>query len=53
MISEKRPRHYAAEYLDLKTKEEKIEYIKTIPSHFKEMVRLHVKITKDRARMRK
>ena len=53
MIYEKKPRQYAAEYLKLKTREEKIEYIKTIPSHFKDMVRLHVKITKDRARMQK
>ena len=44
MIGEKRPRHYAAEFLALKTKQEKIDYVQSIPVHLRGLTKRHVLI---------
>lgn len=43
MITELRPREYAAKIIDSKSKKEKQRIVASIPAHLKAMVREHVK----------
>ena len=45
---EKRPRHYAAEILKLKTKEERRAALDSVPEHLRDLVRKHVQAAYDR-----
>ena len=51
LINEKRPREFAHDFLMAKTKEERQAVADSVPAHLKNMVKLHIKITKDRRRM--
>ena len=44
MINEKRPRQYAADFMQLKTKQEKIEFVESIPEHLRKLTKRHVLI---------
>ena len=48
LIHEKRPRHYAAEYLAATTKEQKIAIVNSIPNHLKGLTKLHIDIAKEK-----
>jgi len=45
---EKRPRHYAAEILKLKTKEERRAALDSVPREYQDMVRKHVQAAYNR-----
>ncbi len=45
MMSDKRPRHYAAEFMQLKTKQEKIDFVQSIPEHLRSLTKRHVEIS--------
>lgn len=42
MRNEKRPREYAFEIYELKTKKERVEALKNVPEHFRDLVKKHV-----------
>ena len=48
LINEKRPRYYAAEYLACETKAQRQAIADSVPEHLKSLVRLHIKISRDR-----
>jgi hypothetical protein len=52
MINHKMPRIYAAEYMACKTKEERQAIADSVPEHLKRLVQLHIKISKERERMK-
>lgn len=45
-MDEKRPRHYAADFIAARSKEEQQRVIDSIPAHLIDMVREHVKTTR-------
>ncbi len=45
---EKRPRHYFAELMQITDKQERKSYIKTIPAHYKNIVRAYDKAYKEK-----
>ena len=45
MVTDKRPRHYADEILQLKTKAERKKALDNVPSHFSDWVRKIVEIS--------
>lgn len=47
------PRHYAADYMACNNKAERQAVADSVPAEFKELVKLHIKITKDRINDRK
>jgi len=49
---EKRPRHYAAEYLACKTNQQREGVIQTIPEHYKKIVKEHIKTARGIKRVR-
>ncbi len=53
MINEKRPRHYADEYLRAKNKAERQAIADSVPQIYKEMVQLHIKIIRDKQKWSK
>ena len=53
LISEKRPRHYADDYLRAKNKAERQAIADSVPAKYKEMVQLHIKIIKDKQKWSK
>lgn len=39
---DKRPREYASDYMEAKTKKEKQEIVNSIPSHLKKLTKAHI-----------
>lgn len=48
--SSKWPYMYAQEYMDCKTKKDRQRVADSVPAHFKELVKLHIKISRDKAK---
>ena len=48
LMIEKRPRHYFSELMQITDKQERKSYIKTIPAHYKNIVRAYDKAYKEK-----
>ena len=49
----KRPRHYAEEILQLKTREERLAALENVPEDMRGAVRLHVEVTFEKLKHRR